>query len=80
MKDQFDISGDFETTEFEIAQVACTTKYDVQEWTVLSHMPQEGRVLVASLRKLIYQCKLLLDICKASERTISILNCLRVAS
>ena len=26
MRDQFDISGVFETTEFEIAQVACTSK------------------------------------------------------
>ena len=25
MRDQFDISGFFETTEFEIAQVACTS-------------------------------------------------------
>ena len=25
MRDQFDISGVFETTEFEIAQVACTS-------------------------------------------------------
>ena len=27
MRDQFDISGVFETTEFEIAQVACIYMY-----------------------------------------------------